>query len=163
MGSWWWAASSRECAHLCIMFCAEFFGEISNHPGDSAPYSPDWVSCNFWFFPKLKSSLKGKRFQTINDIQENPTGQLMVIRRTVWGPKVPALKGTEVSLSYVQCFLYLVPSSINVSFIAHEWIFSGQTLYIHIYIVSYVSNIKPSSQGIKLLENSNIFLIICFM
>ena len=29
-------------------------------------------------------------------------------RRTMWGPKVPALKGTEVSLSFVQCFLYLL-------------------------------------------------------
>ena len=38
----------------------------------------------------------------------------MAIRRTVWGPKVPTLKGTEASLSYLQCFLYLV-SSINVS------------------------------------------------
>ena len=27
--------------------------------------------------------------------------------RTVRGPKVPTLKGTKVSLSYVQCFLYL--------------------------------------------------------
>ena len=42
-------------------------------------------------------------------------GQMMVTGRTVWGPKLPTLKGTEVSLSYVQCFLYLVSSSINVS------------------------------------------------
>ena len=35
--------------------------------------------------------------------------------RTVWGPKVPTLKGTEASLSCIQCFLYLVSSSINVS------------------------------------------------
>ena len=30
----------------------EFFGETSNHLGDSAPYSPDLVPCDFWFFPK---------------------------------------------------------------------------------------------------------------
>ena len=29
---------------------------------------------------------------------------------------MPTLKGTEASLSYVQCFLYLVSSSINVSY-----------------------------------------------
>ena len=34
------------------------------------------------------------------------TGQLMEIRRTVWGPRVPTLKGTEVSLSYVQCIFF---------------------------------------------------------
>ena len=48
-----------------------------------SPYSPDLVSCNFWLFPRLKSPLKGKRFQTINEIQENTMRQLMVIGRTV--------------------------------------------------------------------------------
>ena len=47
------------------------------------PYSPDLVLCDFWLFPKLKSSLKGKRFQIINEIQENTTGQLMATGRTV--------------------------------------------------------------------------------
>ena len=44
---------------------------------------PDLVTCNFWLFPKQKSPLKGKRFQTIDEIQENTTGQLMAIGRTV--------------------------------------------------------------------------------
>ena len=85
-------------------------------------YSPDLVPCDFWLFPKWKSPLKGKRFQTVDEIQENMTEQLMVIGRTVWGPKVPTLKGTEVSLSYVQCFLYLVSSSINASFFLGTWL-----------------------------------------
>ena len=34
----------------------------------------------------------------------------------MWGPKVPTLKGATASLSCVQCFLYLVSSSINVFF-----------------------------------------------
>ena len=34
--------------------------------------------------------------------------------RTVCGPKVPTLKGTEMSLPYVQYFLYLVFLSINI-------------------------------------------------
>ena len=52
------------------------------------PYSPDLVPCDFWLFPKLKSPLKGKRFQIV-ETQENTTGQLMVIGRNVGGPKVP--------------------------------------------------------------------------
>ena len=40
-------------------------------------YNPDSAPCDFWLFPKLKSPLKGKRFQTINEIQENTTEQLM--------------------------------------------------------------------------------------
>ena len=75
---------------------------------------------SFWLFPKLKSPLKGKRFQTVSEIQESTIGQLMVIGRTVWGPKVPTLKGT--SLSYVQCFSYLVSSSTNVSILPMTWL-----------------------------------------
>ena len=87
-----------------------------------APYSPDLVPCDFWLFPQLKSPLQGKRFQTINEIQENMTGQLMVIGRTVWGPKVPILKGNDVSLSYVQCFFYPVSSAVNVSTFHGKWL-----------------------------------------
>ena len=85
------------------------------------PYSPDLAPYDFWLFPKLKSPLEGKRFQTTDESQENTTEQLMVIPRrilqnvlnggrdtgrTVWGLKVPTLNRTEVSLSYVQCILY---------------------------------------------------------
>ena len=86
------------------------------------PYSPDLVPCDFWLFPKLKSPLRGKRFYIVDKIQENMMGQLMGIGRTVWGPKVPTLKGTEESLSYVQCFLYFVSSSINVSIFHSTWL-----------------------------------------
>ena len=65
------------------------------------PYSPDWVPCDFWLFPNLKSPLKGERFQSVDEIQENMTGQLMATGRPVWGPKVPTWKGTEASLSCV--------------------------------------------------------------
>ena len=47
------------------------------------PYSPDLVPCDFWLFPKLKSPLKGRRFQTIHEFQENTVGQLMATGRTV--------------------------------------------------------------------------------
>ena len=38
------------------------------------PYSPDLVPCDFWLFPKLKSPLKGKRFQTVDEIQKTQLG-----------------------------------------------------------------------------------------
>ena len=97
------------------------------------PYSPDLAPCDFWLFPKLKSLLKGKRFfslyflcmffqyifslmvlfQTINKIQENTTGKLMLVGRTVWDPRVPVLKGSILSLSC--CTMLLVSCSVNVS------------------------------------------------
>ena len=115
MDNWWLVVSSQQQhACSCTMSRAEFFGKTSNHPGDSAPLQPRFL--------KPKSGLKGKRFQTVSEIQENTTGKLMVIGRTVWGPKVPTLKGTRAWLSYVQCFLYLVSSSINVSIFHIAWL-----------------------------------------
>ena len=88
----------------------QFFGVISNRPGDSALLPPIFGTLQL----KLKLPLKRKRFQTVDEIQENTIGQLMVIGRTVWDPKVPTLKRTEALLFYKQCSLYLVSSSVNV-------------------------------------------------
>ena len=56
-------------------------------------------------------------------------GQLVEIERTVCGPKVPALNGTEASLSYVQCILYLL-EQMSLFLIEHGRTFSGQTSYM---------------------------------
>ena len=109
-----WQLHDNAPAHAsCLM--QSFLAKHQITQVTQSHYSLDLVPCNFWLFPKLKSPLKGKRFQTIEESQENTKGQLMVIGRPVWGPKVPTLKETEVSLSCIQCFLYLVSSSINVS------------------------------------------------
>ena len=104
-GDWQLHHNNMPAHASCIMSHAVFWPNIK---------SPRWLSlptglvpCDFWFFPKLKSPLKGKRFQTVDEVPEKMTGQLMAIVRTLWGPKVPTLKGTEASLSYVQYFLYL--------------------------------------------------------
>ena len=65
-------------ASSCTMSGAEFLAKHQITQVTQPPYSPDWVPCDFWLFPKLKSPLKGKRFQTIDEIQENTMGQLMV-------------------------------------------------------------------------------------
>jgi hypothetical protein len=33
------------------------------------PYSPELAPCDFFLFPKMKLKLKGRRFDTIEDIQ----------------------------------------------------------------------------------------------
>ena len=103
------------------------------------PYSPDLVPCDFWLFPKLKSPLKGKRFQTIDEIQENTTGQLMATGRTVWRPKGPTLKGTEASLSYVQCFLYLL-QKMPLFFILHAGYFLDRPPISSLFLNMYFKN-----------------------
>jgi len=56
------STSSRQCA---CAFCRPhegffFFGKASQQPGPSAP--PTVAPSDFWLFPKLKSSLKVRRF-----------------------------------------------------------------------------------------------------
>ena len=93
------------------------------------PYIPELALWDFWPFPKLKSPLKEKRFQTIDEIQENTMGLLMVTERTVWGPVVPTLKGTEASLSCVQCFKSCVFFNKYLYFSYYMAGPSEQTLY----------------------------------
>ena len=52
---------------------------LAKHQVTQPPYNTDLLPCNIWLFLKLKSPLKGKRFQTINEIQENMGGQMMAL------------------------------------------------------------------------------------
>ena len=58
VGSWWLAASSRQCTCSCIMSCGEFFGETSNHPGDLAPLQPRFGALRLLAFPQTKSTVE---------------------------------------------------------------------------------------------------------
>jgi hypothetical protein len=40
------------------------------------PYSTYLAPCDFWLFPKLKFSMKGKRFASIPEIEAAPTTRL---------------------------------------------------------------------------------------
>ena len=44
---------------------------VCPHP----PYSPDLAPCDFWLFPKVKITMKGKRFESIQDIEVATTAQ----------------------------------------------------------------------------------------
>jgi histone-lysine N-methyltransferase SETMAR len=51
------------------------------------PYSPDLAPADFYLFPKLKTNLNGRRFQTIEEIQENvtnPTNSLFTCSVQCW-------------------------------------------------------------------------------
>ena len=103
--NWWLAASSRQHACSCIMITQgdsdsllSRFGtlQLSAFPQTKIIFEREEISYSWWDLGKYNRAA-------------------MVTRRTVWGPNLSALKGTEASLSYVQCFLYLVSSSISVS------------------------------------------------
>jgi len=48
------------------------------------PYSPGLVPADFFLFPKLKSTLKGRRFNTFDEIQKNSTKELFAILKEVF-------------------------------------------------------------------------------
>jgi hypothetical protein len=48
------------------------------------PSSPDFALCDFFLFPRLKSTLKEKRFQDVVEIQLNMTRQLQAIPKQVY-------------------------------------------------------------------------------
>jgi hypothetical protein len=50
---------------------------VSPHP----PFSPDLVPCDFFLFPKLKLRMKGRRFDTIEEIQEKSQRVLDTIKK----------------------------------------------------------------------------------
>ena len=122
MDIWWWAASLWQHACSCITSHAEIFGKTSNHPGDLATLQPGF--CALWLlaFPKTKITFEREKISDVIEIRENMTGQLIAIVRSMWGPNVPSLMGTEASLSYVRCFLYLVSSSVNLSIFHITWL-----------------------------------------
>jgi len=44
------------------------------------PYSPDLVPADFFLFPELKSTLKGRRFNTFDEIQKNSTKEFAILK-----------------------------------------------------------------------------------
>ena len=48
------------------------------------PYSPDLTPADFLLFPKVKTTLKVRRFQTIEEIQENAITELHAITESAF-------------------------------------------------------------------------------
>lgn len=53
---------------------------ILQHP----PYSPDLAPCDFFLFPKIKSSLKGTHFQTVDDVKMKTAELLKGLTENDW-------------------------------------------------------------------------------
>ncbi|GFW99473.1 putative mariner transposase [Trichonephila clavipes] len=53
-------------------FLAKHSIPVLEHP----PYSPDLAPCDFCLFPKVKSALKGTRFESVEAVKEKAAGVL---------------------------------------------------------------------------------------
>ena len=67
-------------AHLIQAYLAKNNTPLVRHP----PYSPDMAPCDFWLFPKLKTTLKGKRFESREEIMRKTTAELYSIPKSTF-------------------------------------------------------------------------------
>ena len=95
------------------MLCRIFWWNTLSPRWLSPPTAQIWCPVTSSFYQNWNHLWKGRSFRPSMRFRKIQWGQLIAIGKTVWGPRVPILKGTEVSLSYVQCFLYLISSSIK--------------------------------------------------
>ena len=132
MGNWWLAASSWQCPCPLMhhISCRDFWWDIKS-PRWLSPLHSRFGDLQLLAFSKTKKIYNGKRFQTIDEIQENTTGQLMETGELCQVPRC-LLCPIEAPLSYVQCFLYLL-QWMSLFFILCDWILSGQIwiYYVH--------------------------------
>jgi histone-lysine N-methyltransferase SETMAR len=76
-GSWFLLndnAPSNSALVIKIFLAKHGVVEIS-HP----PYSPDLAPADLFLFPTVKTALKGKRFQEVEDIKKNVTAELNAV------------------------------------------------------------------------------------
>ena len=78
MSNWWLAASSWQCPCPLMhhISCRDFWWDIKS-PRWLSPLHSRFGDLQLLAFSKTKKTYNGKRFQTIDEIQENTTGQLM--------------------------------------------------------------------------------------
>jgi len=54
---------------------------LSNKNVMVCPHSPDLAPYELWLFPKVKMTMKGKRFESIQDIEAARTAQLKTLTK----------------------------------------------------------------------------------
>ena len=160
MGNWWLAASSQHTHHVSHLV-QRFLAKHQITQVTQPPYNPDLVPGNFWLFPKLKSPLKGKRFQAVDEIQENNTGQLMAIRRTVEVPRCLLWRGLRhhCSMNNISCIFF---NKCLYFFILHGWIPSGQTSYSSIFSIDYIKKSINFQVRVYVIHNNSYQLMEAF-
>jgi hypothetical protein len=81
-GTWLLHHDNAPC-HTALNF-REFLAKHSIPVVPHPPYLPDLVPCDFFIFPRLKGTLKGKRIQDVAEIQLNMTRQLQAISKQAY-------------------------------------------------------------------------------
>jgi len=74
-----WVLHHDNAPAHSLFLVRNFLAENETTVVPQPSYSPDLASADFFLFPKLKSTLKGRRFDTVDEIQKNSTNELFVI------------------------------------------------------------------------------------
>jgi transposase len=69
--------------HLSLLI-RDFLAKHETTVLPQPPYSPDLAPADFFFFPKIKSTLKGQRFQSVDEIEENLLEDLCAIPKNAF-------------------------------------------------------------------------------
>jgi len=79
----WMLHHDNAPAHASLLirsYLAKHQTSIVPHP----PSSPDLVPADFFLFPRLKTTLKRRRFQTIEEVQENAIREMCAITESAF-------------------------------------------------------------------------------
>jgi len=77
----WMLHHDNVPAHASLLI-REFLAKQDKIVVPQSPYSPDLAPADFFLFPKLKSTLKGRRFQMIEQIKKIRYRTFAVSRKT---------------------------------------------------------------------------------
>jgi transposase len=81
-GEKWMLYHDNAPAHASL-FIIEILAKNETMVVPQPPYSPDLASADFFLFHKLKSTLKGRRFVSIEGIEENSLTELRAIKKKI--------------------------------------------------------------------------------
>ena len=115
-----WLDSSRQCAPSYVTSDTVFV-KTSNHPGDLSPLQPRFGTLRLLAGTKTKITFERGKISN----HQWDSGKYNGATDGDWENCVRSQgtwKGTEVSLSCVQCFLYLVSSSVSVPIFCIVWL-----------------------------------------
>ncbi|KAG5308728.1 MOS1T transposase, partial [Pseudoatta argentina] len=76
----WLLHHDNAPAHTSLLV-REFLAKNNTLMMPQPPYSPDLAPCNFFLFPKLKRSMKGRRYATIEEIKRASKEELNKITK----------------------------------------------------------------------------------
>ena len=74
-------SAPRQCPSTRSPQCQAVPGHQQVTILDHPPYSPDLTPCDYFLFPKLKGTIKGTRFEGVEDIKSNVTSFLKRITK----------------------------------------------------------------------------------